>query len=90
MLREKSVRDVILDDFHGDIIFYDMVNAPNSAVFAINFQEGTTAVLEADGASTPIEPVTVYYKARFTDGWLQWLRRISEAESYREFGGGGW
>lgn len=90
MLRETSARNVILDDFHGDIIFYDTVNAPNGAVFAVNFHEGTTAVLEADGTSTPIEPVTVYYKARFTDGQLQWIRRITEAESYREFGGGGW
>lgn len=90
MFREKSAQDVVLDDFHGEIIFYDTVNAPNGAVFAINFQQGTTAVLEADGTSTPIEPITVSYKARFTDGWLQWIRRITEAESYREYGGGRW
>lgn len=46
--------------------------------------------METDGTTTPIQPVTVYYKARFTDGRLQRIRRISEAESYREFGGGGW
>lgn len=90
MLREKSARDVILDDFHGHIIFYDTVNAPNGAVFAINLQEGTTSIFKADGTTTPIEPVTVYHKARFTNGWLQWIRRISEAESYCEFGGGRW
>ncbi|NJO82267.1 MAG: hypothetical protein HC828_05290 [Blastochloris sp.] len=66
------------------------MNAPNGAIFAINFQEGTTSVMETDGTTTPIQPVTVYYKARFTDGRLQRIRRISEAESYREFGGGGW
>ncbi len=82
-MREKSSRDVVLDDFHGDIIFYKTVNA-------INFREGTTSVFEADGTTTPIQPVTVSYKARFSDGWLQWVRRISEAESYREFGGEGW
>lgn len=90
MLREKSARDVVLDDFHGDIIFYDTVNAPNGAVFAINFQEGTTSVFEPDGTTTLIKRVMVYYKARFTDGWLQWIRRITEAESYRKFSGGGW
>ncbi|MBA3946955.1 MAG: hypothetical protein H0X37_20635 [Herpetosiphonaceae bacterium] len=73
-MREKSARDVMLDDFHGDLIFYTTVNAPDDAVFAINFGEGTT---------TPIQPVTVYYKARFTDGRLQWIRRIGEAEAYR-------
>jgi hypothetical protein len=62
MVREKSARDVILDDFHGDIIFYDSVNAPNGAIFAINFQEGTTSVFEADGTTTPIKRVMAYYK----------------------------
>lgn len=90
LLREKSVRDVTLDDFHGDIIFYDTVNAPDHALFAINFQEGTTSVLEVDGTSTPIEPVVVYYKARFTDGRLQWIRRITEEETYQEFRTGRW
>lgn len=89
-MREKSARDVILDDFHGDIVFYKTVNTPDDAVFAINFREGTTSVFETDGMTTLIQPVTVSYKARFTDGWLQRIRRISEAESYREFGGGGW
>jgi hypothetical protein len=60
----------------------------DDAVFAINFREGTTSVFEADGTTTPIQQVTVSYKARFSDGWLQWIRRITEAESYREFGGG--
>lgn len=59
-------------------------------MFAINFQEGTTSVREVDGTPTPIEPVTVYYKARFTDGQLQSIRRITEAESYQEFGAGSW
>ncbi len=90
MIREKSARDVILDDFHGDIIFYQTVNAPDDALFAINFQDGTTSVLETDGTTTPIQPVTVYYKARFTNGWLQWIRRITSEESYQEFGGGRW
>ncbi len=89
-MRENSSRDVVLDEFHGDIVFYKTVNTPDDAVFAINFREGTTSVFEADGTSMPIEPVTVYYKARFTDGWLQWIQRISEAESYREFDGGRW
>lgn len=90
LLREKSAQNVILDDFHGDIIFYATVNAPDHAVFAINFREGTTSVFEADGTTTPIEPVVVYYKARFTDGRLQWIRRITREESFVEFGTGGW
>lgn len=90
MLREKSARDVTLDDFHGDIIFYASVNAPDDAVFAVNLREGTTGVLEVDGTTTPIEPITVYYKARSTDGRLQWIRRITKEEAYREFSGGRW
>jgi hypothetical protein len=90
MMREKSARDVVLDNFHGDIIFYDTVNAPNGAIFAINFQEGTTSVFEADGTTTPIKRVMVYYKARFTDGWLQWIRRITREESDQEFSSGRW
>lgn len=39
MLREKSARDVVLDDFHGDIIFYDAVNAPNG-IDPERFQNG--------------------------------------------------
>jgi len=89
-MREKASRNVVLDDFHGDVIFYDTVNAPNGAIFAINFREGTTSVFEADGTTTPIQPVTVYYKARFTDGWLQWIRRITREEAYQEFSSGGW
>jgi hypothetical protein len=89
-MREKSARDVVLDDFHGDIVFYKTVNAPDDAVFAINFREGTTSVFETDGTTTPIQPVTVSYKARFTDGWLQWIRRISEADSDHEYSGGRW
>lgn len=34
-MREKSSRDVVLDDFHGDIVFYKTVNAPDDAVFAM-------------------------------------------------------
>ena len=90
MMREKSAQDVTLDDFHGDIVFYDTVNAPDDALFAINFGEGTTSIFEADGRTTPIEPVVVYYKARFTDGRLQWIRRITREESFAEFGGGRW
>jgi hypothetical protein len=90
MLREISSRDVTLDDFHGDIVFYTTVNAPDGAVFAINFREGTTAVLEADAIAPPIEPVVVYYKARFTDGRLQWIRRITREESYNVFSTGRW
>lgn len=90
MLREKSACNVVLDDFHGDIIFYKTVNVPDDAVFAINFREGTTSVMEADGTTTPIQPITVYYKARFTNGWLQWIRPITREESYQEFSGGRW
>ena len=42
-LHEKSARDGILDDFQGDIIFYDTVNAPKGAVFVINFQGSSRA-----------------------------------------------
>lgn len=90
MLREQSAQDVILDDFHGDIFFYDTINAPEGALFAIDFRAGTTAVLEADGTATPIAPVTVYYQARFTDGRLQWIRRITQAEADRDRGYGQW
>jgi hypothetical protein len=89
-LRERSARDVTLTDFHGDIIFSTTVNAPDHALFAINLREGTTSILEANGTTTPIERVSVHYKARFTDGRLQWIRRITEAESYQEFGAERW
>jgi hypothetical protein len=87
-MREKSSRDVMLDDFHGNIIFYDTVNTPNGAMFAINFQAGTTSVCESDGTTTPIQPVMVYYKARFSHGWLQWIRRITQEVAYQEFRSG--
>ena len=90
MLREKAARDVTPDDFHSDIIFYNTVNARDDTVFAINLNQGTTGVLEADGTTTPITPIMVYYKARFTDGWLQWIRRITREESYQESGTGRW
>lgn len=86
-MRERLVEDVVLDDFHDDIIFYDTVNAPNGALYAINFQEGTTAFFGEDGTTTPFTPVMVYYKARFSDGWLQWIRRISQTEADAERGG---
>ncbi len=90
MLREKSAQDVTRDDFHGDIIFYDTVNAPNDALFAINFREGTTSIFEADGTTTRIDPILAHYRARFTDGRLQWIRRITSEQSYAEFGAGRW
>jgi hypothetical protein len=39
MLREASSRYVTLDEFHGDIVFYDTVNAPDDALFAIDFRK---------------------------------------------------
>jgi hypothetical protein len=90
IFREASAQDVTLDDFHGDIIFYGTVNAPEGAVFAINFRECTTSVFEADGTTTPLDPVVIYYKACFTDGRLHWIRRITREESFSEFGAGRW
>lgn len=90
LIREKSARDVTLQDFHGDIYFHATGNAPDRALFAIDFRAGTTSVLEADGTSTPIVPETIYYKARFSEGRLQWIRRILEQESYEEFGRRRW
>jgi hypothetical protein len=90
IFREKSAGDVSLDDFHGDIYFHITVNAPDHALFAIDFRAGTTSVLEADGSRTLITPEVVYYKARFTDGRLQWIRRITAEESYQEFRSGRW
>lgn len=90
LMREKSARDVTLEDFHGDIYFHATVNAPDGALFAIDFRAGTTSVLEVDGTGTPIVPETAYYKARFSEGRLQWIRRITERESYEEFGHGHW
>jgi hypothetical protein len=72
---------VELSDFHGDIVFYVTVNAPDEAIYAIDFKEGTTSIITADGTTTPFEPVVVYYKARFTDGRLAWIRRISREEA---------
>jgi hypothetical protein len=46
---------------HGMYDFYDTVNAPKGALYAINFGEGTTAF--------------------FSDGWLQWIRRIAQTEA---------
>ena len=88
MLREVSSREVTLHDFHGDIVFCTTVNAPDDAMFAIDFRARTTAVFEADGTTTPIKPVVVYYKARFADGRLQWIRRITREEADRAFDAG--
>jgi hypothetical protein len=90
MLREASSRYVTLDEFHGDIVFYDTVNAPDDALFAIDFRAGTISLLEADGTATSIEPIVVYYKARFTDGRLQWIRRVTREQSYHEFDADRW
>lgn len=79
-----------LADFHGDIIFSTTVNAPDHALFAISLREGTPSILEANGTATPIERVSIRYKARFTDGRLQCIRRITAAESYQEFGAERW
>jgi hypothetical protein len=68
-------------DFHGDIVFYVTANAPDEAIYAINFKEGMTSIFAADGTTSPFEPVVVYYKARFTDGHLAWIRRISREEA---------
>jgi hypothetical protein len=72
------------------ILFHVTVNAPDHALFALDFQAGTTSVLEADGSRAVITPEDAYYKARFADGWLQWIRRITAEESYREFHSGRW
>ena len=90
MARARSARDVTLDAFHGDIIFYETVNAPDDALFAIDFRAGTTSVLEADGTATPIQPIVVYYQARFTDGRLQWIRRVTQEEADAGRGADGW
>jgi hypothetical protein len=79
---ERTGEHVVeLSDFHGDIVFYVTVNAPDEAIYAINFKEGTTSLITADGTTTSFEPVLVYYKARFTDGRLAWIRRISREEA---------
>ena len=69
-------------DFHGDIVFYVTANAPDEAIYAINFKEGTTSIFVADGTTPTFEPVVIYYKACFTDGRLAWIRRISREEAY--------
>jgi hypothetical protein len=77
-----------LDDFYGAIIFYGTVQVPFSTSLAMNCQTGTTSVLETDGRITPITPMSVSYKARFSDGSLQWIRGSIEAAAYRAFGSG--
>jgi hypothetical protein len=47
-------------DFHGDIVFYLTANAPDEAIYAINFKEGTTSIVAADGTTSPFEPIVVY------------------------------
>lgn len=90
LMREKSARDVTLEEFYGDIYFHGTVNAPDGALFAIDFRADTTSVLEADGSSTPIKPVDVYYRACGDKGQLQWSWRISAEESYQEVRGRHW
>ncbi len=59
----------------------------NNTPFLINVQEGTTSFAETDGGNTIFEPIMVYYKARFSDGWLQWIRRITLEQADKGYSG---
>ena len=89
-MRTKSVQLVTLDDFHGDIVFYDIIKAPDVVNDAINLRKKTTSTFEEGVTSMPLEPISVYYKARFTDGKLQWIRSISAQEADTTVGSGRW
>lgn len=82
--QRTGTREVLHPDFHGDIIFYDLLEEENDALHTINDRPSTVGVPKPNGTQTPITRTMVYYKARFTDGWLQWIRRVDKEEADRE------
>lgn len=55
-------------EYHGDLVFY-------TGNVTSRDKDGTCTVRQGTGD----QPLFVEYKARFTEGQLQWIRRLSDA-----------